>query len=98
MYKIKKYKIIEINHSGRKGLRDSPVDDYEYDNVTNSIIESRDLDGLSRFDCCHWKFINSESDYEWWETTPTIALSKTDKMYKLETINTIYILEDVTDD
>ena len=98
MHQTKRYKIIEIKHSGRKGQRDSPVDDPEYNGLVNSVVESRDLEDMFQFDCCHWNFITTESENKWWETTATIALSKTDKMYELETVNTIYILEDVTDD
>lgn len=98
MHQTKKYKIIDIAHSGRKGERNTPVDDPKYDGLKDSVIESRDLEDMYQFETCHWNIVTTESSYKWWETTPMVALSKVGDMYKLETVNTIYVLEDVTND
>ena len=44
-----KYKINEILHSGRKGIRNEPVNDFKYDGLVDSIVE---LKGLNVIEDC----------------------------------------------
>lgn len=94
-----KYIIKAINHSGRKGLRDTQVDDPKYENVIGSIVtlyNVRLLEDYKQFDEMIFDFIETKTEYDWWHTTPIIGISKScDGLYEVETINTIYIMEEV---
>ena len=83
------YRIKGIYHSGRKGLRMSPVTDYKYDGLIGCQIEW-DVNSLRQFQPTRFWYKN----VLWWDTSPVIQLTKKDfNIYALETINTIYELE-----
>ena len=87
------WKIADITHSGRKGIRDEKVDDRDYEDVFGAIIKSFDPHDVKPFDVLDWNFFNNKT-YEWWHTSPVIAisLSKDERTCVIETINTIYKL------
>ena len=86
------YRIKGIYHSGRKGLRMSPVTEYKYDGLISCQV-NWDIDYLRQFKCTRF-WLENHSKYSWWDTSPVIQLTKKDSnIYVLETINTIYELE-----
>ena len=89
-----KFKIKEIVHSGRKGTRYDPVTDEKYDGLIGCNVKWNIKD-IRQFDGTTFKFQNHPF-YNYWHTSPVIQLSKRDfTVYELETVNTIYILEEV---
>jgi len=97
----KRYKIVSVLHSGRKGLRNEPVDDPKYDGLVGCVIECNTLmENLRQFDCVDWDFVGKDAPYAYWHTSNVVQLSRDrqDNIYWLETINTIYELEEVKTD
>ena len=83
------YRIKGIYHSGRKGLRMSPVTEYKYDGLIGCQIEW-DVNSLRQFQPTRFWYKN----VLWWDTSPVKKKKKKDfNIYALETINTIYELE-----
>ena len=96
--KTKKYKITSIMHSGRKNTRYKIVTDDKYDGLMGSIVVCKDLDKVKRFECIRMKVLDSPF-HKVWETSPVISLcEKVNHFYSCETVNSIYILSEVTDD
>ena len=96
-----KYKIVDILHSGRKGLRNTPVDEYKYDGMIGTIIklDCNHIEDCENLKPVKWTFMSAKSPYTWWETSAVIGLSvDADTNFRLETINTIYVLEAIYDD
>lgn len=93
----KRYRIVLVQHSGRKGPRSQPVDDPKYNGIVNSIVESDLLYNLQQFQNVHWDFYDTESQYDYWVTSSVIQLQRDRRngQYILETLNTIYTLEEV---
>ena len=92
---MKTYKIIEILHSGRKGIRNTPVKDSKYNQMIGSIIEC-DLEYVEQFKPLKWWF-KDHPFYEVWHTSEVLALLRdfeNDLLY-LETVNTIYVLKEI---
>ena len=86
--------IKDILHSGRKGIRGEPVDDYKYDGLVGCYAKF-DINEIRACHGVHMK-ISGHSFYDWWNTSPVIQLTKRNfDVYELETVNTIYILEEV---
>ena len=54
---MKKYKIVEILHSGRKGRRYTVVTDDKYDHMINREI-TLDIDKIKQYEPCRWNFVN----------------------------------------
>ena len=88
-----RYKVLEILHSGRKGIRQTPVDDPKYDGVVDSIIDMPLLESLNPFEELAWDFVETTSEYEWWHTSSILGIKKYDDIYEIETVNTIYLLQ-----
>lgn len=89
-----RYRINAITHSGRKGVRGTPVTAEKYNGMVGSMIRMDNIENLRAFQSCRWIFIKSDSPYEWWNTSNVIGVTfHDDKYYTLETINTIYELE-----
>lgn len=86
--------IKEILHSGRKGIRGEPVDDYKYDGLVGCFAKF-DINNIRACQGVHM-VISGHRYYDWWNTSPVIQLTKRNfNVYELETVNTIYILEEV---
>lgn len=100
MIKIK-YKITSILHSGRKGLRNMPVTEKKYDGIVGSIVTLIYVDRIEdckQFTDMIFNLIETDSDYELWHTSPIISIgTDTDGGYVVETVNTIYYMEEVSD-
>ena len=92
----KKYKILKILHNGRKGIRGNPVTDIKYDGLINADVYIENLDDIVKFQCLHINIIG-HSTYNWWDTTEVITMSYNpiNRKYYIETINTIYILQEL---
>lgn len=90
------YKIIKIEHSGRRGIRGEPVTDGKYDGLVNSVFYLKGIDTLEQceqFSMLHMKFIETESFYDDWHTSEVLQIIRHfDDLYEVETVNTIYYL------
>lgn len=95
-----KYRIVNILHSGRKGFRNSEVLDSKYQGMISSVIklnEYKHIEDVEQYKTLRWTFEDSESPYEWWETSAVIGLAVDwNNHFRLETVNTIYVLEALT--
>jgi len=92
----KKYKLYKIAHSGRKGPRDAPPDNYKYDGMVDSIVMSYDIRYLHPFQRYHFKFLKTKSPYESWITSEVVRLIELDTgIFMLETVNTLYYFEEI---
>lgn len=90
----KRWVIKEICHSGRKGTRWTAVDDIKYNGLIGCFAEF-DMDSVERFKGVHM-VLKGHPYYDWWDTTGIIQLARRlDGDYVLETVNTIYVLEEV---
>lgn len=90
------YKIMSIQHSGRKGIRFSDVDHPKYDGLLGctAII---DLDDIKQFQPYLIDIIDSPQ-YEWWNISPVVQVGFTldeDPLLVIETVNTIYTFKKV---
>ena len=95
----KRYRVLEILHSGRKNTRNKPVDNPKYDGIIGSIVELagiNSIEGIRQFNLVSFEFVKTSSDYDWWNTSAVISVFLDfHNRYHIETINTIYILEEV---
>lgn len=88
------YKILAIYHSGRKGDRWSLRKDQKYYGLTECLCDFDPI-RVKQFEC-YRLHLQGHPEYEWWDTTAVIQLSRDfDGKYYLETINTIYVFEEV---
>lgn len=88
------YKIVDIVHSGRKGVRNTQRDDEKYDGIWGSIVKTKRLEDIQQFSEIRWEFVATNSEYEWWRTSPVIQISLGfDDLYRVETANTIYVMQ-----
>lgn len=91
----KRYKIMTILHSGRKGTRYTMVNNEKYDGLINYTVVCKDLHDLKPYECLKMKVKNSPF-YRTWETTPVICLyQNVDTYYYCETVNSIYVLKEL---
>ena len=92
-----KFKIKQILHSGRKGVRNTEVDAIKFYGMKDAIIFA-DLNDVNEFQSFRWDFEHS-LHHPWynWETSPVIAMAQNEETgdYLIETINTIYVLEPI---
>ena len=89
----KQYRIKSITHSGRKGIRGTPVTDEKYRGMIDCLI-LLDTSKLRQYDGVHWEFIDHK-EYDWWNTSATLAASINEDKLTIETANTIYEFEEV---
>ena len=88
-----KYKILDIVHSGRKGKRWEPVTDYKYDDLRGCILR---LGKIEQFKPVR-ATVYGHPYYETWLTSEVIGFDRDlNGDYLLETVNTIYVLKEVT--
>ena len=96
--KTKKYRIMAILHSGRKDTRLKRVDEDKYDGLVGSTVICRDLSEVKQFECLQMKVLDSPF-HRVWETTAVISLwEKVNHFFYCETINSIYILNEIKDE
>lgn len=91
----KLYKILNIVHSGRKGMRYDEVQDPKYDGMVGATIKMPEIESIKQFSNVRWDFVSDGPIYyDFWTTSPVVSVSLDfSNHYVLETINTIYILE-----
>ena len=91
-----RYRIINITHSGRKGLRGTPVEDFRHHGLLNCIVEFNfdSIEDLKQFECVPMTVYGNIA-CELWYTSEVIQITRTDRGYIMETVNTIYELMEV---
>lgn len=91
---MSKYKIIDIVHSGRKGIRGTKVTQSKYENMIGCIAYI-DIDNIKPFQSVHM-ILKGHPEYDLWDTSVLISYH-TDSYNRLsfETVNSIYILEKI---
>lgn len=89
------YKIKGIYHNGRENPRMEPVADEKYETLVGSIVGC-DINEIRQFKPTKFTFYDNPR-YDFWNTSEILQLSRrlSDDMYELETVNTIYILEEL---
>ena len=93
----KKYKILNILHSGRNDTRLKRITDPKYNGFIGSIIEMDNIENSKTFDRLRWDFVENKPEwYDFWTTSPVILITlDLNNHYVVETVNTIYVLEKV---
>lgn len=90
-----RYRIKGIYHNGRKGPRMEPVTEEKYDGLAGCRI-LWDISELKQFKSTTFKIIDDFFGSWRWHTSEVLQLTKRDeKIYELETANTIYVLEEL---
>lgn len=91
---MNKYKIIDIVHNGRKGIRGEKVTQSKYENMIGCIAYI-DIDNIKPFKSVHM-ILKGHPEYDLWDTSVLISYH-TDSYDRLlfETVNSIYILEKI---
>ena len=93
----KKYKIINIFHNGRKGLRGTEVDNPKYKGVIGKHCYIDFLEEVKQFKRLSIKLLDSYV-YDQWTTSEAFELSiDKDGLVSLETANSIYIFKECYD-
>lgn len=88
------FKIIGIYHSGRKGVRWENVTQPKYDGMVGCLT-TFDPNNVEQFDGVRF-YLKGHPLYEWWDTTAVVQLARDfDGNYVLETVNTIYVFQEV---
>lgn len=92
-----KYKIVEIMHSGRGGLRYTWVTDPKYDGVVGSIVTIKgSIEDIKQYSFVKMDFVKTDSLYDYWITSEVLKIMKdTNERYSIETANAIYVLEEL---
>lgn len=90
----KQYKIGAIVHSGRKGMRATPVTESKYDGLVGTSIWF-DVDSMKQFEEQEFLLIDNPF-YEYWRTSAVLqaGIDENNQLI-IETVNTIYILEEL---
>lgn len=92
---MKTWLIKDICHSGRKGVRWTAVDDIKYYGLVGCYAKF-DMNSIKQFEGIRM-YLAGHPDHSWWDTTGIIQLARRwDGDYVMETINTIYVLEEVS--
>ena len=89
-----KYRLKGIYHSGRKGTRWEKVTQPKYDDMVGCLT-TFDPESVEQFQSVRF-YLKDHPVYRWWDTSGIIQLSLGfDGDYYLETINSIYVFEEV---
>ena len=87
-----KLRIKSITHSGRKGLRGTPVDDPKYDGVVGSLLWLNPA-SMQQFTPLCFYLINNKN-YTTWTTSEVLeSYINLDGELVIETYNSVYTLE-----
>ena len=91
-----RYRIKNITHSGRKGIRGERVKDYKYDALFDAVInEEFTINSVKQFEQLKWVLVDNQM-YDWWTTSEVIQLQLShNNTYIIETVDAIYELEEV---
>lgn len=91
------YRIVDIVHSGRKGIRGERVTDVKYDGLIGSRV-GFDIKAIKHFESVRMYLLDyNPYSYRWWDTSEVIALNAYDGKIELETANTIYKFEEINE-
>ena len=91
---MEKWTLTEVLHSGRKGERNTPVDNPKYDDIIGWTV-GLDKDNLKPFEEFRFYF-KGHPKYDYWTTTAVIeAHIEKGNILHIETVNTIYVFERV---
>lgn len=88
-----KYEIVNIVHSGRKGIRGEKVTQKKYEDLIGCIAYI-DIDSVKPFQSVHM-ILKGHPEYDWWDTSVLIAWCTNDKEMYLETANSIYKFREI---
>ena len=90
------YKIVDILHSGRQGIREEPYRDEKHNGLIGSVFKI--TRGFEQFKPVYFEFIETQSGHDWLRTSALIQLSLDyHNLYHLETVNTIYVIQKLVD-
>jgi len=92
------YIVTDILHSGRKGERNTPVDDIKYQGLIGYKV-GFDVDEIERGEEFKMWVLNSPY-YRDWYTSMVIAawINEQDHILTIETENSLYVLKECNDD
>lgn len=94
---VKKYKIKEILHSGRKAERGLPVQDNKYEHVVgyNCFFNKEDI--IVGLPFIFLFLYNPE--YMWWGMSNVVSVkdNSSDNELVVETLNSIYVFKEIED-
>ena len=94
---LRPYKILDVVHSGRKGIRGERVTAEKYNDLIGSTVLF-DIDELGQFRCMNFMFKNHPI-YEFWTTSETLSLGiDKNRVVHVETANSIYTFEPLFED
>ena len=83
----------DVVHSGRKGIRYAQVD--EFLDLVGCYVDF-DINDIEHFKPIQMTIHNSKKKWDWINTSQIIQVERRyDGLYELETVNVIYILEEV---
>lgn len=91
----KEYLVVDVLHSGRKGERNTQVDDSKYQGLIGYKV-GFDADDLERGKDFKMWVLNSPY-YEYWHTSMIIAawINEQDHTLTIETENSIYLFKEI---
>ena len=89
------YKLAEVKHSGRKGIRGTDVTELNYEGLVGSHVWC-DFDAIKQFEPMEWSF-SDHPNYDWWTTSEVLeaAYDPDIHTYIVETANTIYVFKEM---
>ena len=84
----KQFKLLDVVHSGRKGIRGDAIDNPKYKGLVGYYC-SFDVDDIQQFKPFEFTVIDSVY-YDWWKTSEVLEVIKMDRYLLIETANSIY--------
>lgn len=86
----------DVVHSGRKGTRYTQVN--EFLDLVGCYVDF-DIKDIKHFKPIQMIIHNSEKKWDWLNTSQIIQVGRRfDGLYELETVNAIYVLEEINND
>lgn len=89
----KQYKLLDVVHSGRKGIRGTTICDRKYEGILGFYCRF-DLDDIQQFKPFTFDVINSWY-YDWWTTSEVLEATVEEGIVQVETANSIYRFKEV---
>ena len=84
----KYFKLLDVVHNGRKGLRGSQMCDRKYEGLIGAHCKF-DLDNIQQFKPLKFEVINSLY-YDYWHTSEVLEVAVINGVLEIETANSIY--------